>query len=176
MRYLTRLLKGTTMAVAEAITKPLIVKTLVSMILTGSCVFGFLATPARAQSFASALREAIAQSWYELSPQERSRALENYRRFQKLPPEKQHSIEEQYNRWQQLPSEGEERIRRNYARYRGITPKKKKKSPRKYGRWRSLPPSPPRGGFPPPPLFPSTLFLQHAFFPAARCFVIRVRL
>ena len=139
MRYLTRLLKGTTMAVAEAITKPLIVKTLVSMILTGSCVFGFLATPARAQSFPSALREAIAQSWYELSPQERSRALENYRRFQKLPPEKQHSIEEQYNRWQQLPSDEQERIRRNYDRYRGMNSDQKEEFHRKYRQWRSLP-------------------------------------
>jgi len=133
-----RLLKGTTMAVAEAIMKPLIVKTLTGILLS-TLVLGFLSPPARAQSFASALREAIAQNWYELSPQERSRALENYRRFQKLPPEKQHSIEEQYNRWQQLPSEEQERIRRNYDRYRGMNSDQKEEFHRKYRQWRSLP-------------------------------------
>lgn len=118
--------------------KPLIVKTLTGIIISTLMLFS-LSTSARAQSFTSVLREAIAQSWYELSPQERSRALENYHRFQKLPPEKQHSIEEQYNRWQQLPSEEQERIRRNYDRYRGMNSDQKEEFHRKYRQWRSLP-------------------------------------
>jgi Protein of unknown function (DUF3106) len=133
-----RLLKGIATAVAEAIMRPLIVKTLIGIIIS-VLVLGSLSTSARAQSFTSALREAIAQNWYELSPQERSRALENYRRFQKLPPEKQHSIEEQYNRWQQLPSDEQERIRRNYDRYRGMNSDQKEEFQRKYKQWRSLP-------------------------------------
>ncbi|HEV8714616.1 MAG TPA: DUF3106 domain-containing protein [Candidatus Binatia bacterium] len=124
---------------AEAIMKPLVVKTLTGILLISTLVLGFLRTPAQAQSFASALREAINQSWYELSPQERSRALENYRRFQKLPPEKQRSIEERYNRWQQLPSDEQERIRRNYDRYRGMNSDQKEEFSRKYKQWRSLP-------------------------------------
>lgn len=124
---------------AEAIMKPLIVKTLTGIMLISTLVLGFLSTPARAQSLAPALREAINQSWYELSPQERSRALENYRRFQKLPPEKRRSLEEQYNRWQQLPSDEQERIRRNYDRYRGMNSDQKEEFSRKYKKWRSQP-------------------------------------
>jgi len=133
-----RLLKGMNTPGVEAIMKPLIVKTLIGIIIS-TLVLGSLSTSTRAQSFTSPLREAIAQNWYELSPQERSRALENYRRFQKLPPEKQHSIEEQYNRWQQLPSEEQERIRRNYDRYRGMNSDQKEEFHRKYKQWRSLP-------------------------------------
>ena len=119
--------------------KPLIVKTLAGVVLASTLELGFLSTPGRAQSFASALREMVDQSWYELSPQERSRALENYRRFQRLPPEKQRSLEEQYNRWQQLPSDEQERIRRNYDRYRGMNSDQKEEFSRKYKQWRSQP-------------------------------------
>ena len=119
--------------------KAVIAKTLIGGALVSTLVLGFLSTPGRAQSFAPALREAIEQNWYELSPQERSRALENYRRFQKLPPEKQRSIEEQYHRWQQLPSDEQERIRRNYDRYRGMNSDEKEEFSRKYKQWRSQP-------------------------------------
>lgn len=81
----------------------------------------------------------VAQNWYELSPQERSRALENYRRFQKLPPDKQRAIEDKYNRWMELPGEEQERIRRNYDRYRKMDSDQKEDFYRKYKQWRSLP-------------------------------------
>ena len=79
----------------------------------------------------------IGQDWYELSPQERSRALENYHRFQKLPPERQRDIQKRYNRWQQLPSEEQNRIRENYRRYRGMNSDEKEEFLHKYRRWRS---------------------------------------
>lgn len=126
-------------AAAKATVKPLIGKTLTDIVLVGALTLGFLTVPGQTQNFASALHEAINQSWYELSPQERSRALENYRRFKKLPPEKQHSIEEQYHRWQQLPSDEQERIRRNYDRYRGMNSDEKEEFHRKYKQWRSQP-------------------------------------
>lgn len=81
----------------------------------------------------------IAQSWYELSPRERSEALKNYRRFQKLPPEKKRNLEERYNQWRQLPTEEKERLRRNYRRYRGMDSDEKEDFSRKYKRWRSRP-------------------------------------
>ena len=123
----------------EANLKSLIVKTLLGVVLTSTLELGCLSTPGQAQSFTSVLRRAIDQNWYELSPQERSRALENYRRFQKLPPEKQRSLEEQYHRWQELPSDEQERIRRNYDRYRGMNSDQKEEFSRKYRQWRSLP-------------------------------------
>ncbi|MEW6296164.1 MAG: DUF3106 domain-containing protein [Thermodesulfobacteriota bacterium] len=102
---------------------------------------GLVSAPGWPQSFSSfASFQEIAQSWYELSPQERSRALENYRRFQKLPPERKRAIEERYQRWQQLPPEEKERIRRNYERYRGMNSDQKEDFQRKYKKWRSQSP------------------------------------
>ncbi|MGE0823846.1 MAG: DUF3106 domain-containing protein [Candidatus Binatia bacterium] len=83
--------------------------------------------------------ERVDQSWYELSPREKSRALQNYKRFQKLSPQKKREIEERYNRWQQLPAEEQERLRRNYRRYRGMDSDEKEDFSRKYKRWRSRP-------------------------------------
>lgn len=81
----------------------------------------------------------IGQDWYQLSPQEKSRALDNYRRFQKLPPERQHDLEERYNQWQRLPNEEQERIRRNYRRYRDMNSDQKEDFSRRYKHWRSRP-------------------------------------
>jgi len=117
--------------------RPLIVKTFIGVILTGALTFGFLSLPERAHSFVPVRWEPANQSWYELSPRERSRALENYRRFQKLPPEKRRSLEDQYNRWQRLPSEEKDRLRRNYERYRGMNSDEKEEFSRKYKKWRS---------------------------------------
>jgi len=117
--------------------RSIFVRTFLGVVLAGALTLGFLSLPERAHSFGPARWEAIDQSWYELSPKERSRALENYRRFQKLPPEKQRNLEEQYNRWQQLPSEEKDRLRRNYERYRGMNSDEKEEFSRKYKKWRS---------------------------------------
>ena len=77
------------------------------------------------------------QNWQELSPQERARALENYRRFQKLSPERQRSIEERYQRWTELPDEEKERVRRNYDRFRKMDSDEKEEFLRKYKKWQS---------------------------------------
>ncbi len=127
------------MFVVERSMKPLGAKILLGTILASTLVLGTLPTQAHAYRVLLDQRELIAQNWYELSPQERSRALENYKRFQKLPPERQRGLEEQYNRWQQLPSEEQDRIRRNYNRYRGMNSDEKEEFSHKYKQWRSLP-------------------------------------
>ncbi|MBM4255499.1 MAG: DUF3106 domain-containing protein [Deltaproteobacteria bacterium] len=81
----------------------------------------------------------IGQDWYELSPQEQSRALDNYRRFQKLPPERKRALEDRYHQWQQLPSEERDRLRRNYRRYRDMNSDQKEDFSRRYKHWRSQP-------------------------------------
>lgn len=81
----------------------------------------------------------IAQNWDELSPRERARALDNYRRFKRLPPDKQQGLEKQYNRWQELPNEERDRIRRNYDRYRKMDSDQKEEFFRKYKSWQSAP-------------------------------------
>ncbi len=120
--------------------KPLVVRITLGSVLLGATLLGPLSGSGRAHPLSTVLWQTVDQSWYELSPQERSRALENYHRFKKLPPERQRSIEEQYHRWQQLPSEEQERIRRNYDRYRGMNSDEKEDFQRKYKQWRSLPP------------------------------------
>lgn len=122
---------------AEATVRSVAIKMGVGVALFSAILLGPVHTLGRAQNLSTDLLEAINQSWYELSPRERSRALENYQRFQRLPPEKQRAIEEQYNRWQQLPSEERERIRRNYDRYRGMDLDEKEDFQRKYEKWRS---------------------------------------
>ncbi|MSQ47037.1 MAG: DUF3106 domain-containing protein [Deltaproteobacteria bacterium] len=81
----------------------------------------------------------VRRNWEDIPPRERSRALENYRRFQKLAPERQRDIEERYHRWRELPSEEQDRIRENYRRYRGMNSDEKEEFHHKYRRWRSHP-------------------------------------
>lgn len=92
-----------------------------------------------AQSFSEAIIQQIKRDWDDIPPRERSRALENYRRFQKLPPDRQRDIQERYHQWQQLPSQEQDRIRENYRRYRGMNSDEKEEFLNKYRRWRSGP-------------------------------------
>jgi len=92
-----------------------------------------------AQNLPPGAIQQIGRDWDDIPPRERSRALENYRRFQKLPPERQRDIEERYHRWRELPSEEQDRIRENYRRYRGMNSDEKEEFLNKYRRWRSNP-------------------------------------
>jgi hypothetical protein len=87
----------------------------------------------------STIPHQITQNWQDLSPQERARALENYKRFQKLPPERRQNLEEKYHRWLELPDEEKDRLRRNYDRYRKMNSDEKEEFLRKYKLWQSEP-------------------------------------
>lgn len=112
---------------------------LAAVFLGGTLTLWPLQRATQAQSIPTVYLHLIGQDWYELSPQERSRALDNYRRFQKLPPERKHELEERYNQWQQLPSEEQDRIRQNYRRYRDMNSDQKEDFSRRYKHWRSQP-------------------------------------
>lgn len=114
-----------------------VVKTTLGLVLFGAVLLGPLNGAGRAQDLSTVLLQTVREGWHDLPPQERSRALQNYRRYQKLPPERRRSIEEKYHRWQQLPNEERERIRRNYKRYRGMNSDEKEEFSRKYKKWRS---------------------------------------
>ena len=75
--------------------------------------------------------ERLAQSWQELSPQERGEAFRNYQRFQKLPPDKRQQVERNYDRWQQLPPQEKERLRSNYRQYRELNPEERREFQRR---------------------------------------------
>ena len=120
--------------------KPLMTKTILgAAVLSGVLTLWPMRATGWVQLATEGTIQQIGQDWYELSPREQSRALENYRRFQKLPPERQRDIQERYNRWQQLPSEEQNRIRENYQRYRGMNSDEKEEFLQKYRRWRSEP-------------------------------------
>jgi len=107
---------------------------------SGRTAFG---TVHESASFASSVPGSaslrVAQSWDELSPQERTRALENYRRFKKLPPERRQDLEERYHRWRELPNDEKARIQRNYRRYRKMDSDQKEEFQKKYKTWQSTP-------------------------------------
>jgi hypothetical protein len=112
-------------------------KTKATALLLGGFLYGgtglwaFTAADQR-QLVSPAAPRRIAQGWQDLSPQERTRALENYRRFQKLPPERQRNLEEQYHRWTELPDSEKDRVRRNYDRFRKMDSDEKEEFLRKY--------------------------------------------
>lgn len=60
----------------------------------------------------------IAQTWDDLSDDDKQRAIRNYRRYMELPPEKRKSIDERYEKWKRLPSSERERVRKKYQDYR----------------------------------------------------------
>lgn len=112
-----------------------VVKKTFSILLVSAILSSPLYGISQAQTSPAGI-QTVDQDWYELSPRERSRALENYERFQRLPPEKQRHIEERYNRWRGLPPEERDRIRRNYERYRGMDDDEQEEFRRKYKKWR----------------------------------------
>jgi hypothetical protein len=72
------------------------------------------------------------QRWEDLSPEQRSRALQNYQHFQRLPERDRARIEQRYQRWQGLDPGEQERIRRSYDRYRQMTPDEKRSFVERY--------------------------------------------
>jgi hypothetical protein len=50
------------------------------------------------------------QTWMSLTPEERSRAREQYRNLQRIPPEKREALRQKWNAYKELPSEEKERF------------------------------------------------------------------
>jgi hypothetical protein len=79
----------------------------------------------------------VDQSWDEMSPTERERALRNFRRFEQLPDGRKQDLQEAYDVWQQLPATERERIEHNYQRYREMNSYEKEEFRLKYRHWQS---------------------------------------
>lgn len=108
-------------------------------LLSGGTVLRAFAAVEHSTPASSVTPYQIAQNWQDLSPQDRARALENYKRFQKLPPERRQNLEEKYNHWLELPNEEKERLRRNYDRYRKMNSDEKEEFLKKYKMWQAEP-------------------------------------
>ena len=91
----------------------------------------------QAQFESSSIVRIAGQSWDELSPAERERALKNFQRFQQLPEKRKRDLQNSYDRWQNLPSPERKRILKNYNRYRKMDSDQKDEFRLKYKHWRS---------------------------------------
>jgi Protein of unknown function (DUF3106) len=76
------------------------------------------------------------QTWEQLSPDQRKRAVENFQRYQRLPKASQQRLEERYDRFRELQPAERERVRRNYEVYRQMTPSQKQDLNDRYRRWK----------------------------------------
>src|SRR3989442_10487627 len=63
-------------------------------------------------------RPQLAESWDDLSPGQRDRALKNYQRYMDLPPQKRHDIDQRYEKWKKLPPSAQDRLRKKHDEYR----------------------------------------------------------
>ena len=71
-------------------------------------------SPAIAQVRAPIPVVQVAESWDDLSPSQRDRALKNYQRYMDLPQEKRHDIDRRYEKWKNLPPVDQERFRKKH--------------------------------------------------------------
>jgi len=57
-------------------------------------------------------------NWRDLSPREKDKVLQNYRRWQNLSPQGKERLREEWDRWQRLPQERRDRLKRRYEEER----------------------------------------------------------
>jgi len=62
----------------------------------------------------------LAESWDDLTPSQRERALRNYQSYQELPPDKKRDIDQRYEKWKKLPRSDQDRYRQKHDQYRGM--------------------------------------------------------
>jgi uncharacterized protein DUF3106 len=62
----------------------------------------------------------IAESWDDLSPGQRDRALKNYQHYMQLPDDKRRSIDQRYEKWKKMPRSDRDRFRKKHDEYRGL--------------------------------------------------------
>lgn len=106
--------------------------------LARSCAIGALLlalspAPARSEPWR------LAQNWDQLSPDQRSRAMENYERFQRMPRQSQQQVERRWQNFQQMPSTEQDRIRRNFDTYRNMSPDQRQDFMDRYRRYQGGP-------------------------------------
>jgi Protein of unknown function (DUF3106) len=79
-----------------------------------------LASPGPVRAHASSHVVQLAESWDDLSPAQRDRALHNYQQYRDLPAEKKRDMDRRYDRWKNLPRSDQERLRHKHDEYRGM--------------------------------------------------------
>jgi hypothetical protein len=91
------------------------------MLILGAALFtASLQAPVPRVQFAEPRNQPqLAESWDDLSPSQRERALRNYQSYQKLPPDEKRDIDQRYEKWKKLPRSDQDRYRQKHDQYRG---------------------------------------------------------
>jgi len=90
------------------------------MLIAAALLAATLQTPLPPPSFIERpARPQLAESWDDLSPSQRERALRNYQSYQELPPDKKRDIDRHYEKWKNLPRSDQDRYRKKHDEYRG---------------------------------------------------------
>ena len=76
--------------------------------------------PPRANFAERPNRSQLAESWDDLTPSQRERALRNYQSYQDLPPDKKRDVDRHYEKWKKMPRSDQERYRQKHDEYRGM--------------------------------------------------------
>lgn len=78
----------------------------------------------------------MAQRWEDLSPAEQRRALENYRRYERLPERERRAVDSRYRKWLRMSPGERERLRRTYESYKRLSPAERRELDRRMRKWR----------------------------------------
>ena len=77
------------------------------------------------------------QSWQDLSPNDRQRALENLQRYQRLPESGRQRMDRSYESWRGMGPGGRARVQQDDGKYRQRSPDQRRGFEDKYQRWKS---------------------------------------
>ena len=84
--------------------------------LVGAMALGVARPAAAADLFGLDLLAQV--RWNELSPDQKDRALKNYRKYKSLSPEQRGRVDDGYKRWKGMSDDDKRRIRDRYERKR----------------------------------------------------------
>lgn len=84
---------------------------------------------------ALAARSAGAQTWEQLSPEQRDRAMQNFRQYQRMPESSRERLGRRWERFQGMPPDEQQRVRRNLGIYRNLSPEQREDFMQRYQRF-----------------------------------------
>lgn len=79
---------------------------------------------------------ASAQGWEDLSPEQRSRALQNFQQYQRMPERSRARIERRYESFRGMAPSEQDQVRRNFGIYRQMSPEQRQDFMDRYQRFR----------------------------------------
>jgi hypothetical protein len=68
----------------------------------------------------------LAQTWEQLTPDQRAKAMQNFQRYQRLPEKGRERLDRRYQQFQGLPPGEQDRLRQTYDAYRKLSPDQKR--------------------------------------------------